>query len=284
MSSDQSYIEAVVSYYDHTWFDYRVVWARHLAMHFGWWDEQTRSHADSVVKINQVLADAVGLRPGERVLDAGCGVGGSTLWLAKRYGVEGVGVTLSAKQVALARRFAKRRGLEHLATFEQHDFTQMTFPDESFDVVWAQESIAHPPNQGKQAFLREAYRVLRPGGRLMVEDAFRYRRPYPDEDEAFLHTFLSGWAIADIPTNEEFVTWTKEVGFHDLEQKDITANILPSMRYLYRMGLLLYPGEVPLRMLRIRSACQHANARSSLLQWRAYKKGLWYVQTLIARK
>ena len=87
-----------------------------------------------------------------------------------------------------------------------------------------------------------------------------------------MHTFLSGWAIADIPTNEEFVTWTEEVGFHDLEQKDITANILPSMRYLYRMGLLLYPSEVPLWMLRIRSACQHANARSSLLQWRAYKK------------
>jgi len=218
---------------------------------------------------------------GKKVLEIGCGLGtdGAQFALA---GADYTGIDLTDAAVDLARR---RFDLFNLpGAFRTADAENLDFPDESFDVVWAQESVAHPPHQGKQAFLREAYRVLRPGGRLMVEDAFRYRRPYPDEDEAFLHTFLSGWAIADIPTNEEFVTWTEEVGFHDLEQSDITANILPSMRYLYRMGLLLYPSEVPLRMLRIRSACQHANARSSLLQWRAYKKGLWYVQTLIARK
>lgn len=63
------------------------------AIHFGYWDEHIRSHSESLLNINRVLTNHLGIRSGQRILDAGCGVGGSTIWLAKTYQVEVVSIT-----------------------------------------------------------------------------------------------------------------------------------------------------------------------------------------------
>ncbi len=103
-------LASIRSYYDATTADYRFLWLNpdNRAMHFGYWDEVTRSHGESLVNLNRVLAREIGIRPGQRVLDAGCGVGGSAIWLAKTFGVEVVGITPVAGQVRQARRYAKQ--------------------------------------------------------------------------------------------------------------------------------------------------------------------------------
>src|SRR5262249_2568233 len=133
--SNGSLADAIVGYYDETWLDYRVLWLNpdNLAVHFGYTDETTRNHTDALKNMNRVLADRVEIRPGERVLDAGCGVGGSSLWLARERGAEVVGITLAASQVAKARRYAARRKLNSRVHFEVADFTATPYPDASFD-------------------------------------------------------------------------------------------------------------------------------------------------------
>src|SRR5262249_58415583 len=106
---------------------------------------------------------------------AGCGVGGSAVWLARTHAVEVVGVTLVASQVVRARRFAETSGVTGRVTFEQQDYTHTTFPDGTFDVVWAMESICHAPEKG--LFVQEARRLLKPGGRLGVVEYMRVYRP-----------------------------------------------------------------------------------------------------------
>src|SRR5260370_37363434 len=100
---------------------------RGLGMHGGYWDEQTRNHAQSLTNMSRALADRASLRPGMRVLDAGCGVGGPALWLAETYGVEVLGVTLSEVQLARARKYAARRKLEHLVRSEIADFPALAY-------------------------------------------------------------------------------------------------------------------------------------------------------------
>jgi tocopherol O-methyltransferase len=109
----RSLAESIVAYYDETWLDYRLLWlnGRNLSVHFGYADATTRGHADALLNMNRILADRAAIRPGERVLDAGCGVGGSSLWLARERGAEVVGITPVASQVTRARRFADQRGL-----------------------------------------------------------------------------------------------------------------------------------------------------------------------------
>ncbi len=272
------------AYYDETWLEYRLLWLNpaNRAIHFGYWDASTQSHAESLVKMNRVMAEPLGLRPGHRILDAGCGVGGTALWLAELYQVRVVGITPVASQVMRARRYAQERGLTHLVTFEQQDYLTTEFPDAAFDVVWAQESVCHAPD--KRLFLASAHRLLKPGGRLVVAEYFRLRRPHAPHGEALLHSWLDGWAIPDLATGEEFATWSRDVGLEEVRLTDITSHVRPSLRRLYRLTLLSFPIHAILHALRIRSDVQEGNFRGARDQWRALQSGLWFYGLLTARK
>lgn len=130
-----------------------------------------------------------------RILDVGCGIGGSTLYLTEKFGsiaqnnlksdggverdfsrsgepsktgdrVTATGITLSPVQANRAIERAKMAGLENNVNFLVADALNMPFPDESFDLVWSLESGEHMPDKIK--FLQECCRVLKPGGTLIL--------------------------------------------------------------------------------------------------------------------
>jgi len=96
-------------------------------------------------------------------------VGGAAVFLARSFGCRVHGITLSARQVETCRRNAARYGVDHLTHFDRRDYLATGIADESFDVVWAVESVCYAFD--KADFLREAIRLLRPGGRLVLADA-----------------------------------------------------------------------------------------------------------------
>jgi tocopherol O-methyltransferase len=274
----------IIAYYDETWLDYRILWLdrNNLSVHFGYADATARGHADALLHMNRVLADRAGIRPGQRVLDAGCGVGGSSLWLAEQRGVEVMGITPVASQVARARRYAAARGLCDHVAFEQADYTNTAFAAASFDVVWALESLCHAPDKG--AFYREAARLLRPGGRLIAAEYIRAARPLGALGERLLHEWLDGWAIPDLDTRDEHLRHVAAAGFTAVQLDDVTAHTRPSLRRLYRMTLWGYPLAVLLRAAGIRSAVQHGNVIGALRQYQALERGLWFYGILSATK
>ncbi len=271
------------AYYDETWLDYRLLWLnrQNYAIHFGYWDEHTRSHTEALLNMNRMLATALAVRPGQRILDAGCGVGGSAIWLAKTLSVDVVGITTVGSQVERGRRHARAQGVVDRVTFAQQDYTQTSFPDASFDGVWAIESVCHAPD--KLAFLREARRLLRPGGQLGMIEYVRTKRPHALADEALLQSWLSGWAIPDLATGEELCVAAKAVGFKDVRLVDITRQVRPSLRRLFWIATLLAPGEAALYALGLRSPSQHGNARGARDQYRAVRRGLWGEHLLTAK-
>jgi cyclopropane fatty-acyl-phospholipid synthase-like methyltransferase len=224
--------------------------------------------------MNRVLADQAGIRQGDRVLDAGCGVGGSSFWLAQQRGVEVVGITPVGSQVAQAERFAARRKLTGQVHFEQADYTNTFFPNASFDVVWALESVCHA--QDKAAFYREAARLLRPGGRLVVAEYFRTTRPLGAPGERLLHKWLDGWAIPDLDTPDEHLSCMSASGFVDIRIDDVTAYTRSSLHRLHRITCWSYPLAVLGRAAGLRSFVQHGNVLGSLHQYQALERGLWF--------
>lgn len=227
--------ETLKNYYDYTLPLYRMFWhGETRAIHYGMWDASTSTFKEALLNTNKALAERAGVRAGERVLDAGCGVGGSAFWLAQHRGANVVGITVSEKQYQKARGLATRYGLSDKVEFFLEDYTKTHFPDGSFDVVWAIESVCHATD--KMLFLKEAYRLLKPGGRLVVSDGFVEREAHDEKEIKLLCNFLKGFAVDDLARTKSFGEMVKEAGFRDVKSWDETKAIVPTSRSMARMS------------------------------------------------
>jgi len=277
-------LDATIAYYDQTLTDYRTVWLNqsNLAFHFGFHDHERQRHAQSLDNTNRTLARMARIHASDRVLDAGCGLGGSSFWLAQNLHAHAVGITLSRDQSEQARRIAIRRGLSDKVEFHCSDFTATSFPNASFDVVWAVESLCHA--EIKHRFYLEAARLLRPGGRLVIAEFIRTTRRVSQHIEQVIREWLDGWAIPDLDTAEEHIDAATAAGFRDIDLRDCTIFTRPSLRKLYRLALLASPINEVMYRLGIRNRTQHANVIASLRQYEALESDAWFYGVLSAIK
>ncbi|MGH9023304.1 MAG: SAM-dependent methyltransferase [Acidimicrobiia bacterium] len=278
--------DRVVDYYNSTWFDYRALWLndKTRAIHFGYWDDGVKTHERSLLRMNEVMAEFGGVKEGDKVLDAGCGVGGSSLWMAETIGAHPVGIAPVAMQIEKAQRYAVERGVADKASFELGDYRETRFADETFDIVWVAEALVHVGLADRERFVNEAYRVLKPGGSLVITEYLRFSRPYEPTDEKVLEDWYSGWAMHDLATQNEIMGWIDKAGFADGDLKDITRYVMPSLHRLFILTVAFYPMAKALHLTKLRDDTAHNNVRSSLKQWHALGRRLWFYSLIRATK
>lgn len=271
-------------YFERCWPDYRWVWGshRHGGMHVGLRGGGGCGHDESVLHTNRVLADAADVREGDAVLDAGCGVGGSALWLAWYRGARVHGVTLVPSQAAFARRAAEDRGLSHLVSFEVADYLETGRPDESFDVVWGLESVCYAAD--KAAFLREAFRLLKPGGRIVVADGFLSRAARDAAEARLVRSWCDGWAVPDVGTIGDFLADARAAGFEGVRAVDLTHAAKGSSRRMYAAGVIAYGPARLLEFCRLSHPVRTGSVRSAVLQRRVRRIGLGLYALVTATK
>jgi tocopherol O-methyltransferase len=180
---------------------------RDLAIHNGYWDEKTMSYEQSLKRMVQILSDISQLKKTDLVLDSGFGLGGSTIWIAERIGARVIGITIVKHHVHIARKMAKERKVDHLTNFKIMDFCKTDFEDATFDVVWALESAAYASN--KLDFLRESYRILKYGGRIVIADGFIMKDRLTDRESSEMK-WIEGLAIPNFSTVAQFEKKLKE--------------------------------------------------------------------------
>ena len=269
----------VRAYYEHTWKDFRGVWMdrSNRALHFGWWDDAVDDHGRSLDRANEVLLDTVGLGPGQRCLDAGCGVGGTAMWAAEQRWATVVGVTLVPDQAVRFARYAADRGLSSRTIPVIGDYARLPLADDSFDVVYAQEALCHAPDKG--ALLDELWRVLRPGGSLVAMEYVKAdRAPSPHYAR-----WLDDWVMPGLFEDAWLRHWLAARSA-DAELRDVSEPMRQSLRHLYRISRRTYPVQAVLHRARLRSDVQIANIRGSITQWRSRRAGDWYFALIRARK
>lgn len=149
-------------------------------------------------------------------------------------------------------------------------------------MVWALESVCHAVS--KAAFYREAARLLRPGGRLVVAEYVRASRHLGAEADSLVREWLDGWSIPDIDTAEEHLVAAKRAGFADAQLDDYTKTTHRSLRRLYKLACLARPIDLILFGLGLRSATQHGNVVASLRQYQLLRKGVWFYGILSGTK
>jgi len=159
--------ERIGQFYDSSSGLWEQVWGEH--MHHGYYGidgKQRKERRQAQIDLIEELLQWADVEQAQHILDVGCGIGGSSLYLAQKYHAQATGITLSPFQANRATQRAQAAGLSQKAEFLVADAQNMPFADNSFDLVWALESGEHMPDKVK--FMQECYRVLQPGGKLIM--------------------------------------------------------------------------------------------------------------------
>jgi len=269
------YHQKIIQYYKDTENAYKDSWDLNnsLAIHYGYWDEKVKSFPQSLLRMNEVMMEAAQIKSTDNVLDAGCGVGGSSIFIATALGCKVTGITLSERQVAHATANAKKKGVEQLVDFKPMNYCATSFPDESFDVVWGCESICYADT--KEQFIKEAYRLLKPGGRLVVADGFV--TDFKNNDNPIIRKWIDGWQVNYLESPQRFEGFMQAAGFDKINYRNISKEAAHSSRRLYRFYFLamLYLGWKKINFSKPATDMQKKNIRACKYQYKGMKKGLW---------
>ena len=155
--------DSIRSHYQLGTLFYRLLWGPHI--HHGLWNADESPYV-AQCQLTDSLADLAGISQGDKIVDIGCGMGGSAIRLAKRRGCDVTGVTLSPVQKRWASVSSTFNRVSKQTRFLAEDAEKVCFDSESFDVVWSVECTEHLFN--KPEFFRRAIDWLRPGGRIAI--------------------------------------------------------------------------------------------------------------------
>jgi sarcosine/dimethylglycine N-methyltransferase len=180
------------------------IWGGNL--HMGLFKDPDEPLLDAQMRANAHMAKPAALKPGQRVIEAACGVGSTARYLAKNFAVRVQATNIAEMQLTEGRELTAQAGLSNLIEFSYADYHELPFPDASFDVWWCQEALLYAID--KRRVFNEAIRVVRPGGHLIMSD------------------LLLGDAVAG-PARAEFTSILKAPNMWSIRQWDELIATLP---------------------------------------------------------
>jgi len=210
----------IKSHYDLATFFYRLLWGEHI--HHGLWDADETPEVAQRQLIDRQIA-AAGIQPGARVLDVGCGMGATSIYLARTLGCDVTGVTLSPLQRWWATVSAILKGVPKRTRFIQGDAEKVELPPRSFDVVWSVECTEHLFDKG--AFFGKAARWLRPGGRLAICAWLAGDHPLDESATRQVYDVCEGFLCPSLGTRDDYAGWIADAGLVLERDFDWTARV-----------------------------------------------------------
>lgn len=166
---------------------------------------------------NDALAARAGIGDGSRVADFCAGLGGPARYLAHRYGADVTGIELTPARVKGAAQLTQLVGLQHSVRVLEGDVMQVPLADSNMDAVVSQEAFLHVPDKARA--LAEAYRILKPGGRLAFTDWVAHRALSAADAELM----WQGMAVTNLYDLETYRALIEQAGFEVTSVEDLTA-------------------------------------------------------------
>lgn len=272
----------IADYYDQTLNHYQKWWHldQSLAVHYGFWDKDTKNFKDALENTNRFLLTMADIEINAKVLDAGCGVGGSCFYIARKNQSETLGISLSKRQIDYAKKKVDELKLKDKVKFKIEDYTNTEFEPETFDLIWAIESITSAPDKAK--FAQEAYRILKPGGKLIIADYFKTYNA--DEMPEVMEKWINNWSMSPFLNVDEYVEIFEKHQLKLTKQEDVTGMIRKTSKIMYKASLL---GSLPSMLYNLfndTSKFAKNHYKSGYYQYKALKKELWQYHVLLFQK
>ena len=221
MTSDhaaQATNEDVASHYDDLDQFYREIWGEHV--HHGVWRTGRETDLEAAENLVEMVAQLGHTGEGTEVCDVGCGYGATAKILAGRHGANVTAMTISQVQLDYAKA---NNSVPGKTTFTLKDWYENQLPDAHFDVVQSVESMEHM--QDLPGFFSEAYRVMKPGGRVVICAWMSCENPGSLSRSLLLDPIVKEAALAGIRPASEFQAATESAGFKNFQMSDITQQV-----------------------------------------------------------
>ncbi|KAI1655656.1 S-adenosyl-L-methionine-dependent methyltransferase [Daldinia decipiens] len=228
---------------------YYSLWGQHI--HHGLFKSAHETKEQAQVNLINYLLEISALPASAKVLDVGCGVGGTSRFLARERGCTVTGITISGRQVEIARqvtatetggsapspgsfaRYADEAGrgggrvrFLELDAEKMLDHFRPAAGDETetFDCVWISEALSHLPN--KELFFSSSFSLVKSGGLLVIADWFKAPVLSPEQESADIKPIEDGMLLPRLYTADEYVALAAQAGFRARKEPvDISKDV-----------------------------------------------------------
>jgi len=165
-----------------------------------------------------------------RALDVGCGLGGSSRYLSRKYGAHVEGITISEWQVERATTLTAAEGLSDKVCFQLANALDQPFPDGQFDLVWAMESGEHMPD--KEKFMQELARVVAPGGLIIMttcchRDLLKGETSLQPSEQELLENISRACCLPAWCSTADYVRMAQALSLQNIKTADWSENVVP---------------------------------------------------------
>lgn len=217
--------QAVAEHYNDLDIFYREFWGEHV--HHGFWKDGKETVEEAVHALIELVANHARLQSGMEVCDIGCGYGATARMLSQKWQAQVTAITLSKNQHSYARTLPlKGNDPKYLLG----DWLENQLPSESMDAVVSIESSEHMVD--KEIFFRQAYRVLRPQGKMVICAWLAKEKPNAFEIQHLLEPICREGCLPSMGSANEYIDFFQSSGFQNVKFQDISSQVSKTWTYV----------------------------------------------------
>lgn len=234
----------IIDYYRAATFGYRD-WSPNINMHFGFYERGMNPfNLEAMLEnTNRQVFNTLNLTTNNNhLLDMGCGLGATARFCATQEQVSKItGITLVDTQIQEAQELSTDVDVVKKLDYQLANYHNTPFSDNSFDGIYAIESACHSPELDKRSLLTEAFRLLKPGSRLVICDGFtKGLKPFNPIMKFCYKKTCEHWSLGNLGELNSVVGTMTELGFRNIQIRNISMNIAPSAAYVPWVSLKFF--------------------------------------------
>ncbi|DBA79597.1 TPA: hypothetical protein ACH3X1_008283 [Trebouxia sp. C0004] len=222
--------EGIARFYDESSGLWESMWGEH--MHHGYYPKggPTKSNLEAQIDMIDESLRWAGIDQATEMVDVGCGIGGSSRHISKKFGCRAEGITLSPVQADRANSISQSQGLGEKVNYQVADALHQPFRDGQFDLIWSMESGEHMPD--KAQFISELSRVCKPGGKILIV-TWCHRNLQPGEtqlkanEEALLDSICKAYYLPKWCSINDYEKLFEENGLQGVKTADWSEEVAP---------------------------------------------------------
>lgn len=194
---------------------YLTIYGSHL--HDGYYITGKETKQEAQENLTKHMVEKAGIKNGAHMLDGGCGMGGSSIWMAEKLGAKTLGITISPVQLEIARKLAQEKGVS--SKFLLMNAEEMHF-DEKFDVIWVCAAMTHFQNQLQ--FIKTATKYLNSGGKFVIFDWMMDEKVTDQMNNRDIKQVAEKMLLTSLYPRNTYLQWFTNNGYRIIHNEDAT--------------------------------------------------------------